>query len=187
MTRFSRWFILAAVLAVATVFAVVLVGASGCSHSATSKTSKTAKPATKAAVLGPYPMNVTVHVGSIGLTLTSVLVQPSDAQRGSTFRIVMMGATQAPAGSRYVDVTLRIDDPTKKYSKAPLYMFRSPVVVAANGKTISVGMHGTSANYNDPFAYTATMEFAIPDDATSAVLLLQPKSKSSAAVSFRLW
>ena len=184
MTRFSRWFTLATALAGATVIAVVLVGTSGCSHFATSRATKSV---TKAAVLGPYPMNVSVNLGLVTMTLTSVSVQRPDAPRGSTFEVAMSPATQAPAGSRYVDVTLRIDDPTKKYSKAPLYMFRSPVVVAANGKTISVGMHGTSANYNDPFAYTATMEFAIPDDATSAVLLLQPKSKSSAAVSFRLW
>ena len=139
------------------------------------------------AVLGPYPMNVPVNLGKVVMTLTSVSIMAPDAKAGSAM-ISVWGGSLAPAGSRYVDVTLRVYDSTSKYLGEPAHPYRTPVVIAG-GKTIAVGERGSSTSRDD-WTFTEDMEFAVPDDATSAILRLPlpPRlSSAGAVVLFRLW
>ena len=171
-------------LVVAIVLALGLIVLPGCAQSAPESEAVSENVAPE--VLGPYPMNVRVECGHISLTLESVRVLASDSPPGSfIYRYSGTGeATSAPIGSRFVDVTVRIEGADSKYSTGGFDLFDNPVVLA-DGTTIPVGARATVID--DASSFAAEMEFAVPDATESAILHLPLSVESSEVASFRLW
>ncbi len=158
------------------------------SCSPSSPAPRSGPPGDTVRILGPYPQNVEVNLGRIGLTLTGVRVLTPDTPAGSfLLRGYSSVEPSAPVGSRFVDVTVTVRDPANKYFETPGHdLLANPVVVAA-GKTIPVGAQAFTRDFKKPGFFDAQMEFAIPDSADGAVVRLPLSAESSDTPSFRLW
>ncbi|MDA3937096.1 MAG: hypothetical protein PF636_09660 [Actinomycetota bacterium] len=136
-------------------------------------------------LLGPYPMNVTVWIGHIGLTLESVRVAPSGGASNVVPYDYAAVEPTSPAGSRFVDVTVRVEGLDREYSEGFLDPLSNPVVVA-EGITIPLAV-GVDTLGADSSSFTTRMAFAVPDGAESAILHLPLRFETSEVATFRLW
>ena len=168
----------------------VLATAAGCSRAPEPAPVQRTSPEVKA--LGPYPMNVGVRSGRVTLTLVGVRVMAADDSAGSFVRkIGPTGPGPAPSGTRFVDVTVKVDEPVElKATRGGPWdtpeLFGVPVVVA-DGKTIRAGFRVRSFESGKTGTYQEQMEFAVPEHAASVVLRLPLARATSEVVSFRLW
>ncbi len=160
---------------------LLLIGTVACTRSSGSEGSEAPDGPM---ILGPYSADVAVHLGDVTIMVTDVQVLEATATAGSfVYGLSNRPGEAAPEGSRFVDITVQVDDPARRYFEAG-GLFTSPVVLA-DGERVEVGERARSGG--DSPLIEERMEFAVPETARDVVLQLPLSGESTAVPSFRLW
>ncbi len=160
---------------------VVLFGSVGCSGDSESELRQAPDGPL---ILGPYPAGAEVQLGGVTIMLSDFRVLEATATAGSFIYRFSVGPTEyAPEGTRFVDLSVEVQDPSHRYFD-DRGLFPSPAVLA-DGQRIEVGERARSGG--DSPLIIEQMEFAIPETARDVVLQLPLSGESTAVPSFRLW
>ena len=167
--------------------ATVLVASSvsGCSPVSTSSPGATADARP---TMGPYPAGVTVSQGDYELTAqpASVLGTPSVSIGERNGWGPSTSSHVAREGYRFIDVTIAVKAP-RGGSPSTNSVTASATVNADGQSTAPDAGLSWSQMAAKPLEWTETVEFELPTETKSAVLVLPMKAFGPDSISFRLW